>query len=122
MAGLLSKASACQIHGKKRQAGSLSHENFTVAQRLMTKRCLVSNLKDAALTTKWMSWTGLPWFESADGSGSALLLCDRINEAVISSETAAGFLSVALHEIAARFAHRRPLNPLRRKYIPKRLA
>ncbi len=56
------------------------------------------------MATKWLTWTGLPWLQATDGSGSALQLCDRINEAVINSETAAGFLSVALHDIAAEFS------------------
>ncbi len=56
------------------------------------------------MTTKWMSWNELPYLQQNDGVGPALRLCDRIAQAVVTTDSANAFLAAALHEIAAEFS------------------
>ena len=55
------------------------------------------------MAAKWMTWTGLPWLQTA-GAGLALQLFDRMLQAVADTSTASEFLALQLPDLAAEFS------------------
>ena len=63
---------------------------------------IVESETEDSLTTKWTTWSELPWVARGE-VGTAVQLCDRLIQSALKSDNSANFLQAELPELATEF-------------------